>query len=145
MVLAGETLEAGRMPGERIATAIVTTDSANITTTETVVMTVAAPVVTGRIYRVRFAADLAGSVAGDQHFIKIREDSVSGGAINFRRYRVEDTDNFPWGPIEVEYTADATEDKTFVVTLVREAGTGNIRLDATTSNPAYLYVDYIRG
>jgi len=36
-------------------------------------------------------------------------------------------------------------DKTFVATLVRESGTGNMSHNAMATQPAYLYVDYIRG
>ncbi|MGH6693423.1 MAG: hypothetical protein ACREF4_22365 [Gammaproteobacteria bacterium] len=144
MVLAGQTIVAGQVPGERVATDIETIDSANVTTTETVVQTVVAPVISGRTYRVRWHGDLASSVAADIFFVKIREDTVAGNTLDFRRYRAHTTDNFPYST-EVEYTADATEDKTFVFTLVRSAGTGNGRLDATSTSPAYLYVNYIRG
>jgi hypothetical protein len=144
MPLAGETIIAGKVPGERVATDIETTDSTpGITTTEAVVHTVVAPVVNGRTYRVRWHGDLASSAAADVFFVKIREDSLTGNTLDFRRYYSPGANNFPYST-EVEYTADATEDKTFVLTLVRSSGSGSGRLDAGTLNPAFFYVDYIR-
>jgi hypothetical protein len=86
---------------------------------------------------------MASSVAADQVFVKIREDSVSGAILDWRRYRAHTTTNWPYRT-EVEYEADATEDKTFVLTLDRESGTGTSRRDASATSPSYFYVDYIR-
>ncbi|MGH3735859.1 MAG: hypothetical protein ACRDT6_09600 [Micromonosporaceae bacterium] len=144
MPLAGETIIAGKIPGERIATDIRTANSAGVTTTETSVQSVVAPVVQGRIYRVRWHGDLASTVAADEFLVRIREDTVAGTALDFRRYRAHTTANFPYST-ETEYTADATENKTFHLTLIRSAGTGTGRLNAAASAPAFLYVDYIRG
>jgi hypothetical protein len=143
MPLAGETIIAGKIPGEQVGFDIETGDSSGVTTVETVVQTVVAPVVAGRIYRVTFYGDLASTVAADQFFTRIREDSVSGNVLDLRRYRAHATVNFPYR-VEIEYTADATEDKTFVLTLIRESGTGTGRRDASATSPSYLYVDYIR-
>jgi hypothetical protein len=86
---------------------------------------------------------MASSVAADQVYVKIREDSVSGNVLDWRRYRAHATTNFPYRT-EVEYEADATEDKTFVLTLDRESGSGVSRRDASATSPSYFYVDYIR-
>jgi hypothetical protein len=104
---------------------------------------VVAPVVSGRIYKVRWFGDLASTVAADQLFVKIREDAVGGNILDWRRYRAHTTTNWPYDT-EVEYTADATEDKTLVLTLVRESGTGTGRRDASATSKSYFTVDYIR-
>jgi hypothetical protein len=143
-VLAGETIVAGKVPGERIQTAKATSSSGTITTTETVVQTIVAPVVAGRIYKITWDGRIHSTANGDDVAAKIREDSVSGTvlqdvltdiAISTRSYRTH---------FEGEYTADATEDKTFVATLDRDAGSGNITMFATSTQPCFLYCDYIR-
>lgn len=145
MVLAGETIIAGRVPGERIATDIATTDSAGITNIETVVQSVTAAVVTGRIYKVTVETEGASTEANHRLFWKIREDDVAGNALMFQRQFVPTAANYPARISSVEYTADATEDKTFVVTLVREVSPGTVHRDASPTSPSYLYVDYVRG
>ena len=142
---AGQIAEAGRIPGERIATTVETSDSTTFTTAETQVSSVTAPVVSGRIYRVRFAGGWATTVAGDFISVRIREDSSSGNILLLRVVDVFRTGSFTAAPtLEVEYTADATEDKVFVLTAQRIAGSGTCVLDAAASGPAYLYVDFIR-
>jgi hypothetical protein len=144
MPLAGETVQAGKQPGERVGTAIVTSSSGAITTTETVVATVVFPAVAGRIYRIVADIGFAVSVVTDRNLCTIREDSVSGTVKNQRNIGAPTTTS-PWSyHIEAEYTADATEDKTVVLTLQRSTGTGNIVLAAGASQPSYLYADYIR-
>jgi hypothetical protein len=145
MVSAGETIIAGKVPGERIATTIVTANSATITTTETTVMTVVAAVVAGRIYRITADIAFTLSVANDTFFTRIREDSVTGNQLQNRRSSKDSTSALMTHHLEVEYTADVTEDKTIELTFVRSTGTGNISLSAAAASPAYLYVDYIRG
>jgi hypothetical protein len=145
VVAAGETIIAGKVPGERIDTELVTSSSAAITTTETVVMTIVAPVVAGRTYQVEADFGFTQSGAADTFFDRIREDSVSGTALQLRRIFGGSTGSVLSRRTYVEYTADATEDKTFVVTLQRGSGTGNIILAATAANPAYLWVNYLRG
>jgi hypothetical protein len=145
MALAGETIIAAKVPGERIATAIETANSGNVTTTETVIMTVVAPVVISRIYRVTFWGLIDTSVANDRVRVRIREDSVTGNTLQISSNVLTDAVIAEASPTEAEYTADATEDKTFVATLLRVSGSGNEILAAASTNPAYLYVDYIRG
>lgn len=144
--LAGETIIAGKVPGERIATDTETADSATFTTTETVVMTVVAPLVIGRTYRVTMYGKANSSVGTDDITWRIREDNVTGSEM--QSDRVEVAGSATTGrkiSMEVEHTASATADKTFVVTGVRSTGTGNHFLEANSARPVYLYVDYIRG
>jgi hypothetical protein len=145
MVSAGETIIAGKVPGERINTEIATAVSAAITTTETEIMTVVAPVVINRIYKVTADFGFAVSVATDAFICVIREDTVTGTIVETRRIAAPTTATLWSKHSEAEYTADATEDKTFVLSLQRTTGTGNIILSASGTSPSYLYVDYIRG
>jgi len=146
MPSAGETIIAGRIPGERIATNIETSDSGSISTTETVVMSVTAPVVEGRTYRVKAVFNVDGTVSNDTFVARLREDSVSGAQLQVDRVDLTNpSTNLAAVPLEVEYTADATEDKTFVLCFIRSTGTGSMILAAAGNAPSYLYVDYIRG
>lgn len=144
MPAAGDTIVVATVPGSRIATTEITSDSAAITTTETVVLTVVAPLVIGRIYQVRAAFNFALSVATDTFDARIREDSLTGGQRRRIVLHAGSVASFHYVEMETEYTADATESKTIVVTLDRLAGTGNITMQAASSTPAYLYVNYIR-
>jgi hypothetical protein len=143
MVLAGETIIAGKVPGERIETTRRVSSSAGVTTTETVVDTVVAAVVAGRIYKVTWDGRLSSTAAADDARIKIREDSVSGTELMDVVLDLALTGRTPRTHLEVEYTADATEDKTLVFTLARFAGTGTLTAIAAANAPTYLYVDYI--
>lgn len=143
-MLAGETFIAGRIPNERIATQKEVANSAAITTVETTVSSVTAALVTGRTYRLTFDGQFTQSVAGDVFEVRFREDSSVGTSIHFRRHAPGSTAGGISYHMEVEYVAVATGNKTFVITLIRGSGTGNIILAASTGG-TYLYVDYIRG
>jgi hypothetical protein len=146
-VLAGETIIAGKVPGERIATDIVTSNSGGIGSTETVIQTVTAALVSGRTYRVTsdFGYQVSTVGAGDDWSIKIREDNLTGTQIQARRAHANNTASSMPFHIEVEYTAVSTGNKTFVVTADLSGGAGLINLIALADQPAYFYVDYIRG
>jgi hypothetical protein len=143
MPAAGETIIAGRIPGERIATSIVTTNSGSVTS-EVVIDTVVAPVVAGRTYRVRWIADVQSTVTDNVVRCRIREDSLTGNVLQLINVRCTSGRDIGF-IIEGEYTADATEDKTFAGTAFRQDGVGTIALNANANEPAYLYVDYLRG
>lgn len=142
----GTELVGGRIPGERIATDSVNANSSTFTTTETQLMSVTAPLVDGRTYRVRFLGRFGSDAADDKAWSRIREDNTSGTVIGQSQVLVATTSTVGWGPVvvEAEYTASATANKTFVVTGVRNGGTGNLLLNANTG-PALLYVEYISG
>jgi hypothetical protein len=150
LMIGGDPVVLGRLaiapaPRIRIKTSIATSNSAPWDDTpEVVVQTLSAvPLVAGRTYRLTWFGDLIGSVAASEHFMRIREDSLSGTVLDVRRYRAHTTANFPYRT-EVEYPAVATGNKTFVFTGVRSVGTGLGTVDADTDHPAYFYVDYIR-
>ncbi len=144
MSSAGRKLVAGRIPGERIATTISTVPLGGITTTETTFISVTAPLVNGRTYRVRLISHIGSSVNGDRGLVRIREDDDTGTQLQVERIHIPVAGSYP-GHTEVEYTATASGDKTFVATLVRESGTGSMSHNAGATQPAYMYVDYIRG
>lgn len=142
----GFQLVAGRIPGELIASSAATADSANFTTTEVIVMTVTAPVVIGRRYSIWAGPTFHSSVDGDVVHSQLREDNVSGTVLD----RTDDyirvtTTTIDRTTLFAMYTADATENKTFVVTGDRVSGTGNCRLEADTIRPAFMLVRYESG
>jgi hypothetical protein len=147
MSSAGQQLVAGRIPGERIATTEAVADSADFDDTpEAVLMSVDVDVVNGRTYRPRFFGKIASTAAADLVTIRLREDNLTGSIRAHGIVQVLTTSSFGY-PIMLEFEFDATgtSTKTFVITGQRLAGSGQCRLEASTSGPAYLYADYISG
>ena len=147
MAFAGQIAVAGRIPGELIASSVSTSDSATFTTTETTVLSVTAPLVSGRTYRVIFFGKFASTVAGDIGVARIREDN-STGPERQSDYLDFNTASLTIGYscyMEFEYQASSTGNKTFVVTGVRNTGTGTLRLEAAGHRPSYLRVEYVSG
>lgn len=143
---AGFQLAAGRIPGERIATTINTTDSSSWTTTETLTDSVTAALVSGRTYRIRWSGGIVSTVAGDIVLNRMREDSVAGTLMNERNFYLASTSTAGFGAeLEATFTAITTANKTFIVSGIRNGGTGTHHADATATRPRYLYVDYISG
>jgi hypothetical protein len=146
MAQAGETIIAGRIPGERIATTTRSSNSSGITTTETVVDSVTASLVEGRTYKIRWFGQVFSSVADGYTRLRIREDSVSGTEVDQRQRSTDIAANQAFPVIlEGEYIAVATGSKTFVATLVRQAGTGTVTAQAGSANPTRLTVEYVSG
>jgi hypothetical protein len=148
MSSAGQQLVAGRIPGERIATTVATSDSATFTTTATTVLTVVAPLVTGRRYAVWTYVRFDSSVDNDDVQASIKEDSSSGTTIaTIVGELVADNQAGAGMPFYIygEFDAVATGDKTFVVTGQRNAGTGNVKMESAVGRASYLAVEYISG
>lgn len=144
---AGQLLVAGRIPGERVATTIETADSATFTA-ETTVLSVVAPLISGRLYQVRAVVRMASTVANDDVTGRIREDNLAGTSIQEENIELTHDLQASRGQaiwLEVEYEAAATGDKTFVLTGERAAGSGDCRLEATAAKPMYFYVNYLSG
>jgi hypothetical protein len=134
------------MPGERIAGTIVTADSSTFTA-ETVVISVVAPLVSGRTYRVRSIPGWMSTVSDDAVQGRLREDSVSGtqlDATEVRIGRVSSTAKYVT-PVEARYTATSTGNKTFVVSGARIAGTGDVNLVGASNRRNHLDVCYESG
>jgi hypothetical protein len=146
MPAAGETIIAGRVPGERIATTTRTSNSSGVTTTETVVDSVTASLVSGRTYKVRWFGQVFSTVADGYVRLRIREDNVTGTEVDQRQQEtnIAASQAFPV-ILEGEYTAAATASKTFVATIIRQVGTGTVTAQAGSANPTRLTVDYVSG
>lgn len=138
----------GNFPGQRIATTVVNSDSADLDTTETIVMSVTANLVIGRTYEIWGIARFGASAAGVRVAVRIREDDVNGTQRGLGQIEVPATSTLGFGPLILygEYTAVASGNKTFVLTGDRNDTSGETwRLDANASNEAYMFVNYNRG
>lgn len=145
MAAAGQIITAGRIPGERIATASITSDSASITTTETSIASVTATLVAGRTYRIKYVTRIGTGTAGTVALIRIREDTVGGTELVGDNIYLGSGGGAGNGVMmEGEYTAAATGAKTFHLTLQRASATGDVRREGSFM-PTYLYVEYISG
>lgn len=133
--------------GSRVATEIVTADSATFTTSETELVRVTAPLVAGRTYRVRgFGVFMSDDNGIDRVQVRIRPTSI--GTTNIALINCYVIDSSTLGTpfmLETEFTAGSTGDQDFLLTALRNNGSGNINLIAASTRPAFLYVDYIRG
>lgn len=145
-VVAIADLEAELNKRGRIATSIETSDSSTFTTTETQVQSVTAALVSGRTYKVTFDTALATDNSGDLGTAIIREDNVSGQALQNRRVDLAGitTLGFPVH-VEVEFTASSSGNKTFSGSMDRINGSGNLYRVGSSVRPSYMYVDYVRG
>lgn len=141
---AGFQLVAGRIPGERIATSTMTSDSSTFTTALTQVATVTAALVSGRTYKVvghlGFEITVDGVLRG-----QIRENNISGTDLQIRDFVVDSSGSVNGMHIEAEYTAVATGNKTFVIGGDVLVGGGTCNLNASSTFPSYMYVEYISG
>jgi hypothetical protein len=124
-----------------------TSTPALVTTTETVQDTVTADLVAGRTYKITYKSGIISSVAADSAFLRIREDNLAGNQLQLERVYSPLTGGggSRWtADLEAEFTAVSTGTKTFVGTLIRATGTGNITSPAGAQQPTYFYVDYVR-
>ena len=132
-------------PGERIATTTRTSASAAFTA-ETLLDSVTANLVIGRIYRIVWHGRAQSTVADGYARARIREDSLTGTQLQLAQVITSPAaaQSFPL-MMETQFTAISTGSKTFVATMARQAGTGNVSSFAATDTPTYLYVEYVSG
>lgn len=134
-----------RYPGERIATTIVSTDSSGFTNAaEVIIASVTAPLISGLTYRIWFWGGIQSTITGDELQTRIRENNAAGTQLSFNSTsitRASATGDWT-ATLEAQYTAVATEDKTFVVTGIRAVGTGTGRIE-TAQKPALFYVEFV--
>lgn len=110
---------------------IETSSTSSFTTTETVTDQITVPLVDGDIYEVWWTGGIQASVATDTLLFRIRADSVVGTQLAGGRVIPGTTASYGPVTLRARYTATATGNKTFCVTGVRNAGTGNfIRIGA---------------
>lgn len=141
----GAIIRAGAVPGERIATSERTANSATITTTEAVVDTVTAALVTGRTYGVHVMTTGQSSSAGDEANATLREDNASGTRMDIARVEFVTAGAGYNVHLYAEYTAGATGNKTFVGTWDAIVTAGTIIAPASATQKKYIYVEYLRG
>jgi hypothetical protein len=123
-------------------------NSANITTTETVVLSVTCPrVESGYKYRITVKIFVDTSVSGDDARVRIREDNASGTILDQFNFDIPNNALVQLINLQAEYTAPSDiVSKVFVATLQRTAGTGNIiRYSPASTDPCFIYVDFIEG
>lgn len=142
--VAGQTIIAGRVSGEEIGSASASSDSSNFTA-ETAVVTVTVTLVNGCSYLIDAMFALASSVAADIVDGRIREDSASGVEMQFSRQTVDSTAQGQTFRLAAQYTATASGSKTFAITGARSSGSGNIRLEASSTRPSFIRVVYTGG
>src|SRR5262245_47835290 len=146
MALAGETIIAGKIPGERIATDIDTADSSTYTTTETEVQSVTASLVSGRTYKVCAFTHCNSSVGTDEQNVRIREDNATGTELQSAKVLISGSITLGMQVfLYAEYTAVSTASKTFSLAMQRSTGTGNCFREAAATRPSYFWVDYVSG
>jgi hypothetical protein len=137
MVAAGETIKASRVP-RLLDRDSLTATTANVTSVETVVMTVTADLIAGQTYKIITWGRYDVSVNGDDPFIRIKEDGTSGTQLQGDVWDIPDQAHAWSKTLTGFYTAASDETKSFVHTIVRNTGTGNLTIAASSSVPAYM-------
>lgn len=123
------------------SSASVTSDSGTITTTETTTITLVASVENGKTYELSAYARISSSVAGDVVVTRIRETSTAGAQIQGGQVECSTTSTTGYSnSIRTEWTASSTGSQTFVFTVVRGGGTGNIIHRAAATAPGFLTI-----
>lgn len=144
MPSAGDPVQDGRIPGQRIATQVETIDSTTFTGVETQVTSVTASLVSGRTYRV--VADIGFEITVDGVLrAQVHEDSTSGTVLQIRDTVIDNSGTAQSMHAETQYTATTTANKTFVVTGDVRTGGGTANMNAGSTFPSYLYIDYVSG
>lgn len=145
MPAAGDPVILARMPGYRVATTVITSDSATFTTTETEVASVTASLISGVTYKVVFDGTFEVSSADSTLRAALRQDNVSGTQMDLVDLRLLQgvSATVQYVRIYAEYTASSTGPKTFVATGDLISGAGTANLNASSTIPSYLYVEVI--
>lgn len=144
MPAAGSTARVGLIPGQRIATTEITSDSAGFTTTETAVATVTADLIEGGIYRVRASVNFSSGTDGDVIFVRTHVGNGLAGATRHSSRLVLQAGAGIRVGAEFEHKATADGEQTFTLSGQRESGSSTCQLDAGNEWPSYFYVDFIR-
>lgn len=141
---AGLPFQAGRVPNERIATAVRTTASSAFTS-EAIVHTLMFLAEANITYQLRFIGTFNSNVTGDRIVAALREDDLAGNMLTQRQI-IDHTSGELFWPVElnVEFSSPISTIQTIVATGRRISGTGNISLMAASDNPALLWAQYLR-
>jgi hypothetical protein len=124
-----------------------TANATAVTTTETVALTTGSVVFeTGRAYRFTIKGLYQSSVAADQVQVRIRKTNTSGTTYvdSFRLYCPAAGGNTAFYLSNIGVNTSGADITAVVVgTYVRSAGTGNVLIAASATNPAYIEVEDI--
>lgn len=127
----------------RIGTAVSVATSSGFTTTETVTDTISVTLLSGRTYEVVHDGIWSSTVAGDGAQLRVREDSLTGTMLNGQDIHLQGAGRVYMSHLRALYTAVSSGLKTFVVTGVRNVGTGTITRNAATTNPSQFTVTQV--
>lgn len=117
---------------QRLATVDEGSDSAAISTVETQVGSIVAAVVSGKKYQISLNIKIAQSVGGDTFVWNLKQDTSGGTSVDAWANVAGTTSGTMFTP-RISFTAAATANKTFVLTLVRISGTGTCVRSAKSS------------
>lgn len=133
------------MSTQRIATTVATSNSGAFTAL-TEVLSVTCPMLyAGVTYSVETYLKFTGTNIGDIITSRIRQDSIAGTDIQLDPNRYVAATTGTTAHAYAEYTPAIDEpNKVFIVAAAR-GGVGTIALSASSTQPSYLYVDYVRG
>lgn len=124
-------------PVQRVASNVNTTSSsAFAAATETVTDTLVAPLIAGKLYEVMWTGNYTNTSAGATLLWRLREDSLSGTQIAGGRTTWNSTAQHTSPTLRAYYTADATGNKTFVIT--GSAGAGTTTRNGAGSGPSIM-------
>jgi hypothetical protein len=117
--------------------------TSTFTTTETVTDTITVTLSINKTYLVAHSAMWNSSVAADTVAVRMREDNLTGTALNGFDVNLSATSHYFNAYIRCYYTATSSGSKTFVITGQRVAGSGNVMRAANTTNPSIFNVDQV--
>lgn len=119
--------------------ASLTSDSASITTTETTTLSLVVYLEAGKTYELTSYARMTTTVANDVAHCRIRLTSTAGSELGLSGIGIPttNTNGFP-AIVLTEYTAVSTGNQTFVHTVVRSSGSGNIQHRGASNQPGWL-------
>jgi hypothetical protein len=127
----------------RVGTLKLVADSAAVTA-EASVGSVTCYLETGKTYALTGNARISSTVASENSIARVREDTASGTQVTQAQVTVSNTSTQGFNAaIYGEYTAVATGNKTFHLTLQRNGGTGNHQIRGAAVAPSWLYVELI--
>lgn len=125
---------------KRVGTTLGTSDgTATSGTTELAIDQVTATLVAGYRYNLRWFARWAFTVATDDFFLLLREDSgISGTQIAFMTVEADEKHAI----ITADFVAASSGSKTFTGTFRRSAGTGTLTANGSATGPRLFTVDF---
>ena len=140
-VYAGDPIYAADVNAFEATSTTTTTASSTFTTTETEVISHTHTLIDGRKYEITATGSFKSTVAGDSALGRIRLTDTSGTVLAAEQTYIPTTSGSGYGfAIRGEYTAGADGDQEFILSGQRNLGTGNVSLQASSTQPATLSV-----